>query len=156
MQTFLYSFETNATHFRLKIDITTSIEKVKSTRKCSINRHEWKILLKFRSLCYQEHIPHFLLNFKGNFNKKTVRFYNYWTLFSTPFWKFTIVTFIAKSASIAQWQSTGLVNQGSWVRISLEAFYFFSPQCHSESHFFPNVSNHFKWMNLFRHIPGDL
>ena len=123
MQTFLYSFETNATHFRLKIDITTSIEKVKSTRKCSINRHEWKILLKFRSLCYQEHIPHFLLNFKGNFNKKTVRFYNYWTLFSTPFWKFTIVTFIAKSASIAQWQSTGLVNQGSWVRISLEAFF---------------------------------
>ena len=32
MQTFLYSFETNATHFRLKIDIATSIEKVKYSK----------------------------------------------------------------------------------------------------------------------------
>ena len=31
---------------------------------------------------------------------------------------------VVTDASIAQWQSTGLVNQGSWVRISLEALVF--------------------------------
>ena len=49
---------------------------------------------------------------------KCVQFWNLWL----KNWK--ILSFV-KLASIAQWQSTGLVNQGSWVQTSLEANNFF-------------------------------
>ena len=39
--------------------------------------------------------------------------------------RFDIMWTNCKSASIAQWQSTGLVNQGSWVQTSLEALWIF-------------------------------
>ena len=45
----------------------------------------------------------------------------FWMIFLTPISRIPIRSRNGKAASIAQWQSTGLVNQGSWVRISLEA-----------------------------------
>ena len=59
-------------------------------------------------------------------NEMCVQFWNLWL----KYWKNSSID---KLASIAQWQSTGLVNQGSWVQTSLEAFnffFFFHPVLH--------------------------
>ena len=46
----------------------------------------------------------------------------YQTIYSMNYYDKILESFI--SASIAQWQSTGLVNQGSWVQLSLVAGFF--------------------------------
>ena len=74
MQTFLYSFETNAaTHFRLKIDITTCVERLTMLENAASTGKNQK-MKKLRTESYPEQIRYFLLNCKGHITKVMLDF----------------------------------------------------------------------------------